>query len=219
MKLSHLFHIVDSSFPTGGFAFSSGMEAMARLGFITDRASFMEHLSVVLNQTTTSELPFIIAAFHNADSIETLRSIESEYSALTQIPTMETGSITAGAGWMYAIQKVFQKDQLDTIVAQLKNASITLHLTMALGISAAIIQLAEDELIELTRYMIVRDQVSAAVRLGLLGPTDGARSIHRALSIQSIYEIPHYTEAYRTAPMLELAQGAHHTLYSKLFQN
>ncbi len=219
MLLSHLFHIIDSSFPTGGFAFSSGMEAMARLGFINDRKTFTEHLTTVLHQTYTCELPYILEAFEQHDSIEIIDTLSIEYNAITQVPAMHRGSVTAATGWVKAIQSVFNTQKLNTVLSALQQKSTLIHLPIALGITTAVLGLSKESLIELVRYITIRDQVSAAIRLGLLGPTDGARSIHRTLADTEHPTIPHYTQAYRLTPMLDLAQGAHHTLYSKLFQN
>ena len=70
---------------------------------------------------------------------------------------------------------------------------------------------------------ILRDQMSAAVRLGVIGPLEAARRQ------QGLYEYCarilaegdgiEYTGATRTAPQLDIAQSLHDHLYSRLFQS
>ena len=76
---------------------------------------------------------------------------------------------------------------------------------------------------ELFIFMQLRDQLSAAVRLGLIGPSEAQR-IQSELE-QSIAPDLERTvsktaaEAERIAPMMDVAQMLQPSLYSKLFQN
>jgi len=76
---------------------------------------------------------------------------------------------------------------------------------------------------QLFLFQILRDQMSAAVRLGVIGPLEAARRQ------QGLYEYCarildevdgiEYTGATRTAPQLDIAQSLHDHLYSRLFQS
>ena len=74
--------------------------------------------------------------------------------------------------------------------------------------------------INLLLYNSLRDQISAAIRLGIIGPMD-AHAMQVALSkdIKMPQSIPDYREASRNLPLLDIAQANHQHLYAKLFQN
>ena len=72
-------------------------------------------------------------------------------------------------------------------------------------------------------HMLLRDQLSAAIRLGFLGPLAGHRLQH---DFYAVFEHilarqagKKYGEATRSAFLLDIAQGLHADVYSKLFQN
>jgi len=72
-------------------------------------------------------------------------------------------------------------------------------------------------------YITVRDQISSAIRLGLVGPQDGhllQRGLYeRCEQITEASKGKVYTDAVKTCPALEIAQGVHQQIYTKLFQN
>jgi urease accessory protein len=71
-------------------------------------------------------------------------------------------------------------------------------------------------------WMFLRDQISSAVRLGILGPMEAAAIHHRRLAgLESLAErSPHrIQDARRMAPLWDVAQGLHERLYSRLFQS
>ncbi len=71
--------------------------------------------------------------------------------------------------------------------------------------------------------MLLRDQLSAAIRLGLLGPLEGHQLQHDFYAvfehILAAQAGKGYGEAVRSAFMLDVAQVLHEDIYSKLFQN
>jgi len=72
-------------------------------------------------------------------------------------------------------------------------------------------------------FMVIRDQLSAVVRLGTLGPSMAHKMQHDLLLKLSekinTNEIPPIETACKTAYMVEMAQLSHKNLYTKLFQN
>ena len=68
----------------------------------------------------------------------------------------------------------------------------------------------------------LRDQLSAAIRLGFLGPLAGHRLQHDFYAVfehlLSGQEGSSFGEASRSAFMLDVAQVLHEDLYSRLFQ-
>ena len=72
-------------------------------------------------------------------------------------------------------------------------------------------------------YLTMRGLVSSAVRLGMAGPLE-AQSIQHALApvaeravLRALAVVP--DDAAQMAPLLDLIQGMHDRLYSRLFQS
>ncbi len=65
-ELLSLFQLADASWPAGGFAFSSGLEAMAKLGQIHSMGSFSDYLRSYLVQVSEADLAFINSAFNSS---------------------------------------------------------------------------------------------------------------------------------------------------------
>lgn len=81
----------------------------------------------------------------------------------------------------------------------------------------------EAQVKELCLFTLLRDQISAAVRLGLIGPS-AAQSIQSETeqgmgAVLAAAENKSAGDARRFTPMIEMAQMLHPALYTKLFQN
>ena len=72
-------------------------------------------------------------------------------------------------------------------------------------------------------HLALRDQLSAAIRLGFIGPMAGHLLQHDFYGIfESLLvsaDIRPYTEATRCTLLLDVAQIFHDDIYSRLFQN
>jgi urease accessory protein len=72
-------------------------------------------------------------------------------------------------------------------------------------------------------YMGMRDQICAAVRLGMVGPRQGQKVLRGLLEeIETQAERAtglDYHQSFRCAAVLEIVQAGHTTLYSRLFQS
>lgn len=216
-----LLQLADSSLPTGGFVFSSGLEAMARLGWLRNSDDMYNYLDVQLSQACSAEIPFINSIYNNLSIKAELLVIMQYYDAFTQIEEIRSASSRQARSWL---------DILSTIEPSIRHSSkllfeleVKLHYLPVFAFSLASINIELQTIRELFIYMILRDQISAAVRLGLTGPSKGAAILSHMLGKSekyiNLYKDTIYTEAFRAAPMLEIAQAAHNTLYTKLFQN
>jgi urease accessory protein len=72
-------------------------------------------------------------------------------------------------------------------------------------------------------FLVLRSGISAAIRLGIVGPLEGqALQWKLAPYAQSLVTPALQTtpaDAAQTAPLLDLLQGTHDRLYSRLFQS
>src|SRR5690348_9978767 len=69
-----IWQLMDSAFPTGGFAHSSGLEAAWQHGEVRNRAELLSFVEANLDQLGHAALPFVLSAF---DAPEKLGEIDS----------------------------------------------------------------------------------------------------------------------------------------------
>ena len=219
-----LIQITDSAFPLGSFAFSNGLESAAKLGLIRDVAGFKRYLANVLTQVSCSEMPFVNSAYKcPAEDVETLAAIFQRLEAFITIPCMHKASVTQGRSLLQAVKAIYPELNVHDITRWLRDRGLSTHYAAVFGIVCRMVGLSHIETLSGYAYIALRDQASAAVRLGLLGPHE-AQSILRE-TLARVGETIHqakdleYHNAYKVAMALEIAQAHHPRLYSHLFQN
>ena len=216
--------MTDSAFPLGGFAFSSGLESAAKLGLIADLATFRQYLKNYLHQTACSEIPFVRSAFELiAIGCQHLEPLYKRFNAFVTIPTMRQASITQGRSLLLAIRKAYPDVSITDLTNWLEEQKLAPHFVPTFGACTKLASLSIDDTLSGYCYMALRDQISAAVRLGLLGPQEGQRFLRELLSevpgILSAVADLHYYQAVRTCVSLDIAQAHHSRLYARLFRS
>jgi len=97
------------------------------------------------------------------------------------------------------------------------------HLAPVMGLVAARLGIGRMDAARLHTFHHLRGLVSAAVRLGVVGPLEGQRIQHGCASLAEsvaacgISRDP--DQLAQTAPLLDIWQGAQDRLYSRLFQS
>ncbi len=219
-----LLQIVDSAFPLGGFAFSSGLESITKLGLIRDRAAFEKYLNDHLKQVVSGDIPFVNSAFRRiGDGFDSVEPVFKVRDAFVAIPAMRKASITQGRSLLSTMRAVYSDYAFAEFADWLHRRNLLPHLAPTFGVCAGISGLPHRDALSGYCYMSLRDQITAAVRLGLLGPHDGQRALRNALAqldaaLDSALDLE-YHQAFRTCYALEIAQAHHSRLYSRLFQS
>ncbi|MFZ5868742.1 MAG: urease accessory protein UreF [Thermodesulfobacteriota bacterium] len=219
-----ILQLTDSSFPLGGFAFSYGLESMAKLGRIRDIEAFGQYLRNVMSQVSTADIPFVNSthACHSSD-YQILLPVFQRYDAATTVPPVRKASIAQGKSLLHVMRSVYAEHGFDEVSAWLETQQLNPHLAPVFGLVAGLLGLSRRDTASAYLYITLRDQAGAAVRLGLLGPQDAQRALREALNhinevVERVIEMQ-YHEAYKVASILEIAQARHQSLYSRLFQN
>jgi len=213
-----LLQLADSTFPTGGYAFSSGLEAAWQSGMLGAPDGFESWLDAVCPAFAGWELPFVSAVW--GKRLEETERAFLVYDAQAMPAPARSASLRLGGTWARVLSSL--NPSAKEWEADLHARKFPTHqvLVLSSALSLFSVDLAQARLFAL--WMFLRDQISSGVRLGILGPMQAA-SIHH----HRIPQLEHLAksapdrieEAKRSAPLWDLAQGLHGRLYSRLFQS
>jgi urease accessory protein len=198
-----LWQLADAAFPAGGFAHSFGFEALRALGHLRDEADLALRLGELAWHTALAALPFLAAAYDDAVAAD------HACDRFTTNHVANRASRAQGRAFLLAIAAVLD----------VRPALPHGHLPVALA-AALRDRVALADARELAMYTALRSAMSAAVRLGVVGPLRGQRILLAVASAEMARALAAEIAAPRSAaPLLELAQASHDRLYSRLFQS
>ena len=220
MHFARLLHLVDSAIPTGSFAYSYGLESSISLGLIRDDAGLRNYLYAYLQQAASFEIPFLNSCFHpSTNQVE----MAAEYDAQLLVPALHRASAVQGRTWLKLLAGFYPEAGFEAITRWFAAEDVPPHFTLAFGMGLRAAGYALPETCTMYLHMLLRDQLSAAIRLGLLGPQAGHRLQHDFYAVfehlLAGQEGRGFGEARRSAFMLDVAQVLHEDMYSRLFQN
>jgi len=210
-----ILQMADVGFPTGGFTLSGGLEAAWRLGEVGNEEETDWFMRESLRQASRGALPLLTRAYEEPKSFGEINAL---CQAFLTNPAANRASRLQGSAFLYACERAFHPAGLEGLreSAGLEHA---LHFAPVFGRVTACLAIPLEEARRLFLFLGLRDLLSAAVRLGVLGP-------YQAQRLQAAYsgELERAAgalerEPVQTAPLLDLFQAAHDGLDAKLFQS
>ena len=215
-----LWQLVDSAFPTGGFAHSGGLEAAWRTGAIHGDGALERYLTEQVEQAGEGALPFVGAA-HDAPS--EVAELDAICDASLTNHVANRASRAQGQAWVAATGAAFGIATLGELKAALRRGALAGHLAPIFGAVTRALDLPKPEVQRLFLFQHVRGIASSAVRLNLAGPMEAQAMLARMAGVveatwarcQAIAP----GDAAQSAPLLDLWQGHHDRLYSRLFSS
>jgi urease accessory protein len=219
--LARLLHLADSALPTGSFAYSYGLESSLTFGLVRTETEFRAYLYSFLQQVIGFDLPFITSAAQVAKA--GLAPLLLEYDAQLLTPALHRASLTQGKNWLKLLATFYPAAGLAELAHELVQQELPAHFVPLFGLSLGRITFALADIQATYLHLALRDQLSAAIRLGFIGPMAGHLLQHDFYGIfESLLDsadIRPYTEATRCTLLLDVAQIFHDDIYSRLFQN
>ena len=210
--------IVDSAFPVGVFAHSWGLEAAWQAGHVDDDAALRRFVAESIQQAGWSALPLMTSAHRAPERLEELDELNQAF--LTN-GVANRASRVQGRTLAATAARVWPSVAMTELHAR---AEVTRsHVAPLTGVVFRTLGLAEEIAQRAVLYGAARGILSAAVRLGIVGSYRAQRMQHEAAgSLDATLERCRGLAAEdicQTAPVLDLLQGAHDRLYSRLFQS
>jgi urease accessory protein len=213
--------LADSAFPTGGFAHSAGLEAHVQAGELTSLETYCREF---LDQLAHGSLP-LAAAVH--DDPSRLAEVDAFARATLWNHVAARASRAQGRALLDVAARSFDVPKPTAIDGHLAPAFG--YVTRSLGVDrdealATFLHLVDrDEALATFLHLGLRGLLSAAVRLGVAGPTE-AQHLHHRLHPALAAALARgrtlgLADVSQPAPLVELIQGTHDRLYSRLFQS
>lgn len=189
-----LLQLADSAFPAGSFAHSGGLEALHQAGLVTGE-SLPARLSELAFNAARSMFPFVARADADAD-----RACDAFLS------NHVSNRASRAQGGAFAIAA-------EAALGVPRPSLPFMHLAVVMG------AMVGEGARELYLFSTVRSALSAAVRLGIVGPLRAQEVLTglRPALDAALNEPP--GEPRSVSPVLELTQQSHDSLYSRLFQS
>lgn len=202
-----LFQLADAAFPAGGFAHSSGLEAALAFGGAESVDSFLEG---VLLTTARASLPFVRAACREPSR---LAELDAAYDATLLFSVANRASRAQGRALAMAASRVWEA------AAFLAEYAGPVHHAPIFGALSGALRIAADDACAMHLHGTARNVLSAAVRLGVIGPLEAQR-LHAETDLSSFARrVVHVDDAANASPILELHAQLHERLDGRLFQS
>jgi urease accessory protein len=214
-----VWQLADSAFPSGGFAHSGGLEAAWRAGHVADPPALEAYLQNQLCQWANATAPLALWAHRQGGAI-------LEADALCDLvlnhPIANRASRAQGRGLLSAARQIFQAGEIVEMNRQLTDAASPMHMAPVFGGVCRCLEISEEETANLYLFVNLRGGVSAAVRLGIIGPLAAgamqARLAQKAIEFAQAAARIAPDDVAQTSPVADLLQACHDRLYSRLFQ-
>ncbi|WCJ31156.1 urease accessory protein F [Euphorbia peplus] len=214
--------LLDSILPTGGFAHSFGLEAAVQARIILDPTDLNTLVIHILENTGSLLLPFVYAASISPDA-DSCKRLDRVLDAMLTNEVSRKASISQGSALMRAAAAIFTEfPSLKTMRDRfLGSAEVSFHHAPVFGMVCGLVGMDSETCQRAYLFITMRDAISAATRLNLVGPLGAAVLQHQmsgvAETILKRWKNHSVDEACQTAPVLDTLQGCHSYLYSRLF--
>ncbi len=220
MTFFRVLALSDSGFPSGGFAHSGGLEAAAALGAVSTPSDVATFLDDTVDQAATFSAPLVLAG-HASGSGEGpgLSALDARADVRLVSRVANRASRTQGRTFFATAVASFE-GELHALAPVVESLPYKHHAPL-FGATLAALGLDRATTARLYLFGQARGALSAAVRLGLVGPHE-AQVLLDALGprLERGAETALVTSvdaAASSSPLLELRAELHDTLYARLF--
>jgi len=212
-----VWQLMDSAFPTGGFAHSQGLEAAWQHGEVRNRIELVSFAETGMHQLGHSAQPLVMAAF---DEPKRLPEFDHLCEVFTTNHVTNRASRAQGRAFLTAVERIFAHNTRclpDALTAPCA------HFAPVFGACLRHLGIPRRTASRMFFCNYLRSVLAAAVRLNIVGPMEAQilqqRLAGQAEEILIRCESLSLADLTQTSPLLDLWQGAQDRLYSRLFQS
>ncbi len=212
-----LFVWLSPAFPVGAYAYSHGIEWAVEAGDVSDGASLARWLEDLADHGAPRlDVALFAAAYRAAGDAAALEALNELAVALAGSAERRLETTAQGDAFLLAARAAWP-------CAALEALSAPVAYPVAVGAAAAGHAIALEEAAPAFALAVFGNLVSAGLRLGAVGQTEGQRIIARltprlaAMAAQALLDEPEAVGA--CALRSEIAAMKHETQYSRLFRS
>ncbi|BCI66890.1 urease accessory protein UreF [Acetobacter aceti] len=171
LQLTRLLSWLSPAFPTGGFAYSHGLEWAIECGDVTDVQTLVGWISSLLAHGSLHTDMILLRAAWRAETLDEMRAVAQEGCALASSRERFEETVKQGNAFLRAV-KIW-----DCLPPAVTTLTAQWPLPVMYGVALKAAGFDEDVAALGCAHISVSALVSAAVRLIPLGQTDGLRAL------------------------------------------
>ncbi len=220
-SLLTLLQLTDSFFPTGAFAHSFGLETYVQCELVNDAETFEMFLRSTLHHSLRNGDAVAIGLTYKATEIGAIVDLDARLTAMKVARESREASIKIGKQFLRNTAILERNELLNEYAEQIQSGRCTGHHAVAYGLVASTAKIDLFSAILGYLHAHVVGQVSAAVRLIPLKPTDGQGIIQNIrpnlIDTARFAEGATIDDLSSFTPGLDIRSMQHERLYSRLF--
>lgn len=218
MALQH----ADGQFPSGGFAFSQGLEASSSLAARLGPFDFPQFVDSQLRfRWAQGDRVALVRAHRLAGDLAALAALDREVDASTVSEGLREGSRRNGLALLTAHQRLGTAGAA-ACRAMIREGSACGHLPVVQGLVWRALGIEEDAAAAMAGYQMAASLATAAVRLGLVGAIEAQAVLGAALPrLAALCSEPVADDEPLSSftPLCEIAVALHGASGQRLFSN
>jgi urease accessory protein len=219
------FRFVDSFFPSGGYAFSSGLEAAVQGGLVKTPDDLSQFVSELLTTGMGEREAVAVGLAHEAYMSGTLDLALSTDGELDAMKLGSEGRMASRQMGRQVIRLAAEQQDgsplLDDYRAAVEADTMPGHLAISLGLTLASVGWSKEDTIAAFLYQTATGLVAAAMKLLPIGQREGQRLLESWLPI--IESVSRKAADVRTmrswSPIQDIYAMRHSRLESRLFRS
>lgn len=215
-----IWQLVDSAFPSGGFAHSAGLEAAVQWGELPTADEFKLFLRESLVQVSHGSIP-LIGAWHGQQ--HSFAELDQLAEAILSNHVANRASRIQGKALLASAIAAFDLPALKSLQQDIRDQQLPSHQVPVWAALTHYLEISAEQSARMFLFLTLRSLISSAVRLHVIGPRGGQALQYQFASwseqlVQQGLSLS-LEQMSQTAPMIEIFQGTQDRMYSRLFQS
>ena len=215
-----IWQLVDSAFPSGGFAHSAGLEAAVQWGELPTADEFKLFLRESLVQVSYSAIP-LIGAWHGQQ--HSFAELDQLAEAILSNHVANRASRIQGKALLASAIAAFDLPALKSLQQDIRDQQLPSHQVPVWAALTHYLEISPEQSARMFLFLTLRSLISSAVRLHVIGPRGGQALQYQfaSWSEQLVQQglLLSLEQMSQTAPLIEIFQGTQDRMYSRLFQS
>ncbi|WP_093148913.1 urease accessory protein UreF [Thalassobaculum litoreum] len=212
------------SFPVGAFAYSHGLEWAVEAGLVRDAETLRAWAAHLLAQGAPRQDAVLLArSYRRLDDEAALLETAELAAALKGTAELAQETVVQGGAFLRTVRAAWPQPALDALATRFARDKLELALPVAVGLCAAAHGIDLSATLRFFLHGAAANTVSAAIRLSMIGQTDGQRVTAALepviLSTASLAEAAEPDALWSAVPMVDWCSMRHETQHTRLFRS